>query len=149
MSSTTPGNRAPRLGWFFHLGIDEQIAVLTDPYTDLPAPAAGDRSEPFEKNTGPPPRYRLSAQASQLLRSYRDRLTRWWQTLSPEQQTALIDHRDDGLPHSFHAVLFASDGVLTKYQRHPLTGETEAWVFPTPMTRAFLEWQARLQTHPE
>ncbi|WP_156059424.1 hypothetical protein [Nocardia rhamnosiphila] len=134
----------PRTRWFFQLCLDDQIAVLADPGRELPEPMTGKHEAPVEMATDSQPRrYRLTAPVAEELRARRDRLTRWWQTLTIEQRTVLIEHRDTWLPSSFRDIVPAAEGVLTEYHRDPVSGEIEPRVFVTAMTRVFLEAQAR------
>ncbi|MEV0358133.1 hypothetical protein AB0H71_18975 [Nocardia sp. NPDC050697] len=133
--------------WFVRLGLGDQVAVLADPAAPLSpglVAAVWSATEPVvvplrpgdETSTA----YRLDPAIVIMLTRRRDRLQHWWSELQPDQQARLLEHRHDWLPESYRHILADAEGVLTQ-STCPETGATR--LRGSPLTRVFLEWQAR------
>lgn len=143
VDSTDTGSTDRTMAWFFQLDLEDRAALLADPEMELPPSLVADLSEErcvasdaVWTSQPQPTKFRLAPSSVEQLQPRRNRLLRWWNALSADEQKLLIESRDQALPERHRAILLAGEGAASN---------GNGLVEVLPMTRAFLEWQAYAQ----
>jgi hypothetical protein len=106
------------LSWFHRLDLGQQAALLADPHGYLRegvAAAIRPHTEParHDETLQYPRRWLLRSAEANLLEDERHRLDKWWQDLTPEVRSALIECRAEAVPREHRkAVLESAPGGM-------------------------------------
>ncbi len=135
--------------WFSLLNLDDRVALLAEPGMPLPRSLADDlrRMDPsyvvgeavWTANYTGNAAEQLLPSLQGVLATYREPLLKWWRTLSVDDQSMFIEHRDGSLPESSWDLARSAPGGMAS----TIMDSTKREVSLTPIAQVFLEWKAR------
>lgn len=141
------------LAWFHRLSIDDKVLLLRDPHGKLPerlvvqlgrlgADGPGVLTNAYFPANGGPTGFHVSGSEASRLEAQREQLERWWDHLSGDDRSYLIEHRADELPAEYAALVRQAHLEPVLIVAIVSDNRTGRFRLP-PMIDVFVELQAR------
>ncbi|MEV6258399.1 hypothetical protein AB0L97_34590 [Nocardia sp. NPDC051911] len=139
--------------WFSLLNLDDRVALLAEPGMPLPRSLADNlrRMDPsyvvgeavWTANHTGNAAEQLLPSLQGVLATYRELLLKWWKTLSADDQSVFIEHRDEAVPAQYLPIAQNAVGgaLVGNVAGEPIDMEQPFSI--SPIARVFLEWKAR------